>query len=169
MLRLSPSPRRVDTAHLFDTSRDLAFLNDKPAVEGYRTVARVDDEVVPDLVGESEKQSAVGFSKMRDDFERLADRLIETDEGPRFPSKVDFQRAAAGNRNQLSAIYIGTGLKFSQLNHEIVDAPAIFPRAIAPHSFWELTQCRLQDGRSESIRIQQAAIFLSHTGPPFAA
>jgi len=95
-------PVAVDALHLVDADRDVALLNDHPAMQRDRTIVRVNHDIVPDVIGECAQQQVGRFSEMRDNFERFARALVKVDKRSIPAPTVELDHGAARIGDELS-------------------------------------------------------------------
>ena len=107
-----------------------------------------------------------GFAKVNDDVERFADTLIEITERLAPTAAVELGNGVGRLGDETTATDISVRFGVSQMNDDIVNAPAVGTGLVAPHFFGELTQSGLQKRRAKSEEFQFLSNFLSHENKP---
>src|SRR5271156_3339043 len=132
------APGVVVLAHLIDVMRNVALLNHHPFFQGDLTDAWMDYAVVPLVIGKRAEQFVGRFAEMKDDVERFASTLIEIAERFCPTLAVKFEHLTARLGDEATTAHVGAGLRVGEMNDDIVNAPAIVTRLVAPHFFWKL-------------------------------
>ena len=102
------APVAVDVLHLSDARRDVALLNDHPAMQRDRTIVRMNHDIVPDVIGKRAQQQVGRISEKRDDFERFARALVKVDKRSIPAPTVELDHGAARIGDELSRAQVQT-------------------------------------------------------------